>query len=40
MPVGWRPKKQRDATYFLGNWTPYPKESYYSNETCPFRTDK
>ncbi|MED6112012.1 hypothetical protein PIB30_057767 [Stylosanthes scabra] len=25
---------------FSGNWTPYMKGPYYSNETCPFITDK
>ncbi|KAK7306545.1 hypothetical protein VNO77_44492 [Canavalia gladiata] len=33
-------KETRICNLFSGNWTPYPKEPYYSTETCPFRTDK
>ena len=41
MPVAWRPKKQRDATYFSETGLFILKNlNYYSSKTCPFRMDK
>lgn len=29
-------KETRRCNIFSGHWAPYPKETYYDNETCPF----
>ncbi|KAK7302938.1 hypothetical protein RJT34_13835 [Clitoria ternatea] len=29
-------KETRSCNIFSGNWSSYPKEPYYNNETCPF----
>ncbi|XP_027338154.1 protein trichome birefringence-like 19 [Abrus precatorius] len=33
-------KETRRCNLFSGTWSPYPEEPYYSNSTCPYRTDK
>ncbi|KAK7290382.1 hypothetical protein RIF29_04771 [Crotalaria pallida] len=33
-------KDTRGCNIFSGHWAPYPKETYYNNDTCPFILDQ